>query len=57
MCLGAYMRAAAKLQGLALPDALDAGLHAFYEICNRPEFRLEFMLELGEILFLNNYMF
>ncbi|AWK41975.1 TauD/TfdA family dioxygenase [Photorhabdus laumondii] len=55
MCLGAYMRAAAKLQGLALPDALDAGLHAFYEICNRPEFRLEFMLEPGEILFLNNY--
>ncbi|HDS5592971.1 TPA: TauD/TfdA family dioxygenase [Enterobacter hormaechei subsp. xiangfangensis] len=55
MCLGAYMRAAAKLKDTVLPAALDAGLKAFYEICNRPEFKLEFMLEPGEILFLNNY--
>ncbi|ERT15091.1 hypothetical protein O185_00190 [Photorhabdus temperata J3] len=55
MCLGAYIRAAAKLQGEPLPAPIDAGLTAFYDICNRPEFRLEFMLEPGEILFLNNY--
>lgn len=55
MCLGAYMRSAAKIIGEPLPDKLDEGLRQFYEMCNRQDFMFEFMLEPGEILFLNNY--
>ncbi|MCP1482476.1 MULTISPECIES: TauD/TfdA family dioxygenase [Pseudomonas] len=55
MCVGNYMRAAAQTLGQAFPEKLDAALKAFYEICNRKSFQLAFLLEPGEILFLNNY--
>lgn len=55
MCLGAYMRSAARIIGEPLPNNLDDGLRLFYEMCNRKEFMFEFLLEPGEILFLNNY--
>ncbi|TMU81186.1 TauD/TfdA family dioxygenase [Pseudomonas fluorescens] len=55
MCVGNYMRAAALVLKQAFPEEMDKALKAFYQICNRKEFQLEFMLEPGEMLFLNNF--
>ncbi|MDA3136844.1 TauD/TfdA family dioxygenase [Pseudomonas syringae] len=56
MCVGNYMRAAASTLNQPFPEKLDKALKAFYQICNRKAFQLEFMLEPGEILFLNNFI-
>lgn len=55
MCIGAYMRAAARKLDVPFPEELNEALAAFYAMCSRKDLMLEFMLEPGEMLFLNNF--
>jgi hypothetical protein len=50
-----FMRAAAGELGVAIPSDLEAACDYFDELSNRPDLRLEFMLEPGEIMVWNNF--
>jgi len=52
---GLFQIAAAKQMGVELPADLVAAQKVFSEIAQRPEVRLDFMLEPGEMLFWHNF--
>lgn len=49
-----HMRNAAPLKGVVFPADLDAALTEFKALAVRPDIRLNFMLEPGEMIWLNN---
>jgi alpha-ketoglutarate-dependent taurine dioxygenase len=49
------MRAAAQELKTNIPPDLDAACDYFDELSNRPDLRLEFMLEPGEMMIWNNF--
>jgi len=50
-----FMRNAADELKTRIPDDLDAACDYFDELSNRPDLRLEFMLEPGEMMIWNNF--
>ena len=55
MIIEYHMRNAAKAMGVPLPPGLDEALTYFRDTVSRPELSLRFMLEPGEMMFLNNF--
>ncbi|WP_394834723.1 TauD/TfdA family dioxygenase [Pendulispora rubella] len=55
MCVDTYMRMAADKLGVTFPPDLDEGLQRFFDTCARKDLLLEFLLDPGEILLLNNF--
>ncbi|WP_394845310.1 TauD/TfdA family dioxygenase [Pendulispora brunnea] len=55
MCVDTYMRMAADKLGVTFPPALDEALQRFFETCARRDLILEFLMDPGEILLLNNF--
>ncbi len=57
MIAASFMREAAKKRGEPLPPKLAEGLDLFMELAGRNDMNLRFMLEPGEMMLWNNYLF
>jgi hypothetical protein len=55
MIIEYHMRDAARAMGLAFPADLDEALNYFVATVARPDINMQFMLEPGEMMFLNNF--
>jgi hypothetical protein len=51
-----FIKEAAEHQGVALPADLAEGMRYLHEVATRDDIRLNFMLEPGEMMFLNNFV-
>jgi len=54
--VGIFMRKAAELRGEKLPAKLEEALAYFEELSERPDLRIEFLLEPGEMLLWHNFV-